>query len=309
MQLILQRALPGLQPDAAGITIPGNPPQGAFKVQNKHAILRAAADVKHLPGFEDHAESILKFDPLTYPGDPIVLGQEEWGRLSSWTSKLHTRGSILLSALDAVLAEPDPLTVSIRIPHANDLNELQEKVGRIQSSIQDVTRRIFNESFVLKGFDVGSEWLVLAVSANLILIFIGKLMQMSYQYLAYGAQLQRQEEDARRFGIETEHLHALQKANAVMLDAYARKMAESLNAKYAPEPVQNENVNHTFVAIKEISRLLREGMEVRAALNAAPDAKEAFEKPNELIAAVQPLLLVDGDHSAGKESGDRAGAK
>jgi hypothetical protein len=300
IQEILKTNLPAMQLLANQVTIPGQVP--AMRVRSKGAFIKALEEIGRIKGFAKTAATGLSYPVLKYPGDEILVSNEDWNALHAVASELQSRGTILLHALDTTLPAQDPLSVAIRIPHPNTLDDLTETVKHVQDVLQGTIHRIFNETFKVKGFDVGSEWLELAVASQVVLAFIGGLLTMSYRYLSRGVQLRIQEEEAQKLEIGKDHLKALQEANAVMLEAYARKMAEELHEKHAPKPSDNENVNMTFLAIKEISAMICQGLEIRPALSAPSEAREEFSLPKELVEVVKPLLLPAGKAVEGGEA-------
>ncbi len=297
MYEILMRNLDRLHVDAKSTPgAQGQPP--LIAITGRDAFLESVKEISKIAWFAESARQIFSINALRRPGDPLYLSAEEWKPVSILGADMISRGNAMLSALSEVLREQSAMSLAIKLPHADTLDDLRRRIQQVQDTIESPVKRIFDESFVFGGFDVGSEWLEFANMTQPVLLFIAGLLAASYKYLKLGAECELREKEIERYAIGNEHLKSVQQANAALLQAVVRKMAEELNEERSQAPIQNENINITLVAIKDLSSLIKEGLVARPALSAPAVVQEGFSRPKELMDAVRPLLLSEKNDSS-----------
>jgi hypothetical protein len=290
MQGILRENAPYLQTRIEGMQAQSGQP--ASRIYGRRGLLVALAHLTSIPAIGGAARVLLQNPLLALEpgGDEVIILDNEFHSIKNQLGHLKQRTSDLLAALDEALPKQDEHSLSIRLPDAPTLSEIDHTIGRLGVIFDQPVQRLFGEPVRFQNFDTGSAWIEIVAASELILYFVIKLVEASQWYRSYELDLDNKAEVAKRFKLDTKNLEALQATNEVLLKACAESMAKDLATKHAPDRADPETVNATMNAIREFSVMIKQGAEVRLALNAPAAAQQIFPKNNPQLPGPPPML-------------------
>lgn len=180
-----------------------NPP--TFLLRNRDELLRILDRVGQVPSLKKatekaHTEAI----PLHF----LSHGQRD---ITHTLSVVKIEAAQLAKAIAAILPPEDPLSLAIRIPKPESLDDF-EKIVRDVRFIFELTATNFYRGTVdpprLQSFDVGSEWLVLAGFPEFVVRFIFGILFASASYRQKSAEAQAAEVMVQKMEAEVREAQA-----------------------------------------------------------------------------------------------------
>lgn len=282
----------------------GNPP--TYQLKNRSGILKRLQLIGRVPPLQKAAEQAT--DLIT----PLHFLPDRRQQIIGGLGVVKNESAQLAAAIAAILPSEDPLSLSVRIPEPESLEDFEQIVRAVRLVFERTATNFYRGTIdppILRGFDVGSQWLVIGGIATGIINFTFAILQAGASYrqkvaeaeqaeiLVRKVEAEAREAEARARKTEAEAREA--EANADFVEIYRKRQKAQLEGHL--ELVQGQltdafdeqrtdgdqaNATNTLIrnAIVTWADLLKRGAVVHPALNAPPD-----------IAALCPTPDLDSD--------------
>lgn len=271
---------------------------GGLRIAGAASIVEALTTLSKIPIFSDANELASGIMGYIGVGDGLYMTVEQERDFMVNLAALRMRVKTATETINLVAPVETPLSMSFKIPPTKSLEELAERLAELRAAVEYPTLRITGHAISFTGFDVGSEWLVLAAVVLLPVRFVFGLLSAAMSYRAKAAIIEREEKVNEALGIRGEALGNIKNAQKVILDAYARSLAAGLVEEHSGDSsaihdARHENESIALKAIKDLDGLISRGAELRPALIAPKQIQEiARATPAAaLVAAVETKLL------------------
>lgn len=280
----------------------GNPP--TYQLKNRSGILKRLQLIGRVPPLQKAAEQAT--DLIT----PLHFLPDRRQQIIGGLGVVKNESAQLAAAIAAILPPEDPLSLAVRIPEPESLDDF-EKIVRDVRFIFEVTATNFYRGTVdpprLQSFDVGSQWLVLGGYPEFVMSFIFGLLMAAASYRKKAAEAEVTETMVRKVEAEVREIGARARKAEAEADVAEIKAAHDLLRQFQKlrEDLENGHLdqvtadfiaafehqrtdgdqagntnNHLRKAIEKWARLEKRGALVLPAANAPPDIAALCPTPD-----------------------------
>lgn len=155
--------------------------QNNFAVMGGKAVVRASLEAfRTVPYLAQVASKLLAFGTFTIADDQLSMSQDEGSRFASLYQSLRAQAAIALSVLKTTTKEQSPYTVAVRLPTFDSFGQLEQLVhtfGLIFNKTVGCSPQKEEIKVEIVGFDVGSNYLLVCLGAEVGVHVIGQLTQ------------------------------------------------------------------------------------------------------------------------------------
>ena len=267
--------------------VPGaSPPQ--FQLSN---VIKAnhAIDILEMIGlFEAEINELRTSSFYNSPNDIITVNQQESGKIVNLINKIRESSIILLGVLGQAVGTPELIgdkTVSIKFNKIEDFKDLESVIDKLKKVIQ-IPLSEYKEGGDIKiiNFDSGSFWLDIMVPASSCVTLLGSIAWAGAVIYKKWLEAFAFKQYVKGLEIQVEHLQAIADAAKKKIDLDIEAEAKLIQNEFFT-PGDNEQLNRLKLSIKEASKLIQKGVEIKPALTAPEKISNLFPKykPLELI--------------------------
>lgn len=288
IQEILIESIPDLS--VLAVTVQTNPPQNPpqVRISNILNINRAFAKLEKSGLFQASINQLRKTSLFNNHNDTIVVSNQEYGTISFELNKLKDSALNLKDALTDILKSPaldGNISVSIKIKEIRGLDDLESIITQLKKVIQlPLSEYEQGGEIKIANFDSGSFWIDLILPTTASVTLIGSIAWA-------GAVIYKKYLEAFAFrkyveglDIQKEHINDLKEAAKKKIDLDIEAEAKLIQNEFFNSE-DAEQLNRLKLSIKEYSKLIQKGVEIKPALTAPEQVSNLFPsyKPLELI--------------------------
>ena len=223
------------------------------------------------------AHRLLEQPIVRHLADPVLTSADQWNPVGASLNALSKRAMDLQAALRQAVPDPPPSSFVVRIPESQNLEDLGAVMRALHIAFDQPVARLSDATVSIHGFDTGSMWIEFATSTAGLAV-VAALIKAVAEFRVKGASVRHTDELTRTLAIDNDHRQAIMKATEPLIDALARRIAESVVAPDAgsdpaqpvAKPPDPEQINAVFHAIKQLDALVDRGADVRLGPGAPP---------------------------------------
>lgn len=262
------------------------PPQ--FQLSNILVANQGIRVLEEIGLFEKEIEGLKTTDFYDSPNDVIIVNQQDNGKIIGLISEVKSAVVILLKALDQALGSselPGDSTVSIKFDKLKGFDDLELVITQLKKAIQ-IPLSEYKEGGEIKiiNFDSGSFWIDIMVPASSCVALIGSIAWAGAVIYKKWLEVYAFKQYVKGLEIQAEHLQVLADAAKKKIDLDIEAEARLIQNEFLT-PGDNEQLNKLKMSIKESSKLIQKGVEIKPALTAPEKITNLFPKykPLELL--------------------------
>lgn len=277
--------------------------QQGYRYEGMSALVDAVDQLARVPGLEGECANLRQTTFFRSPSDSGVATTHDWNTLRQLVGELKNIATRVRHVLQASVETTDPNTIAIKLPPAQNLEELGRVIGELQMALGRPVQLVLHDHLRLEGMDRGSMWLMLVASAVGVVKFTFGLLLAANHYMRKQAELDRYLEGTKAITGLNEYVGGIEQNNAKLMTALGDSLTKQL---LEGKPVDGEAVNTTLNAIKTLAELRKQGLEMQLSANAPKEVKDVFEQfvlrdmsVGELMPKL-PLQLTAGSADSGR---------
>ncbi len=176
--------------------------QHSVKIDNIAALLEVIESLSVLPSLEKIATNAIGFMPIPDKTGSARVHTERFAPVETLINALRSQASQLLQVLTSIMVPSVENTVYFKIPQQSDLSGLSTVINTIDVAFQQILNSIDKETTIkFKGFDTGSDWLILLVGGKIWLVL--KIIDYVMKLAAQGIDLRKQYLALENLGLDT----------------------------------------------------------------------------------------------------------
>lgn len=232
-----------------------------IKVSNFAEVRVAVEKLSVIPGLKKQARLTLGHLPHASKGEATTLHLSTFRPLETELIALSKHTNSLYQILDATIEKPQEGTIYLRLPELKNLNNFKEEVDLLESSFSQIFNCLNSEVRIdLKGFDVGTPWLVFGVCSAGVgfvataLIASMKIAQEVMETKIKYNQFESSNQEAARNKKVNEAMGYLVDNVA---EVEAKRLVEQYHAK--PDTKTAEDAIRVAKALKDLSSIFTKG--------------------------------------------------
>lgn len=246
---------------------------------NREELLKAFEHLERVPSLRDMVQ-VLRDRPAFFVPS---FDESELNSCTKLVSKLVGTATQLKKLVQPLLADQDPLSLSVRIPRPGDIEDLRGLLNDLRLVFEYPAKVFFGpeESAVsFQGFDVGSNWIELAWKSQCVMTFVFGIIYASAELRTHIARAQQEEARAKAMNYSVDFIGQSSAYHTELIKVERARLARELHDSFAeqrdPNVNANEAMNATLSAVDTWTKLVAEGATARPALNAPEDLKQNF---------------------------------
>lgn len=250
--------------------------------------------------------------------DNVILEKHLFSEFSKLLEALYNKGSTLLNTLLQTIPESGAQEIYIKLPKIKNLKQLETFVGVLNQAFDDHSMRLFGETLELRGFDTGSDWIILTtIIPDLYLYICGFLnccqiwqadrhKQKAATQLFVHALNSDRENNALRTEREKTLNSMIETVETVSKEA-ARTLIVDLiesRAKGVSSENRNEAINSAMTGMEKLLGLVNQGAEISRSLNTTPAAQALLLEPLKILNSEVKLLPANAEKKSDSKSSE-----
>lgn len=244
------------------IITPSSNGSSTMRIDNAFELRKSIETISTVVALNSSANIALPFLPFLKVSAPINVPLNQYNEFSQKLNILRTQSFLLLEAIGSSISIPEKGNFYFKIPHVNDLSELNKDVETLNKALKQIFGTLDNSiNIQFKGFDTGSEWLVLHVGlsgiAALVYVFKSSI-ELSLKMIELKKSADQLEEIKAEQEIRNE-FRAIQKK---ILDAFTESEVKKLIKKLRTNDDStniHEDIKRVGNSLNEISSLFARG--------------------------------------------------
>jgi len=232
----------------------------------------------------------------TEDGDEVSVSQADGEQILNLANKLQSTVTALKEFLDSNLNDPDQSTIKIRIPDADDFDDLAKFMNDFKKALSIPIRHpgVDGSLKILRG-EPGSIWLVVLVIGPYAAKLIAELCWSGTVIRKKHLEGDFVHEQVREYKLNNDAKEAVLKAQTAYLDALveveAKGIINRLNLQETPEFAEQLKMS-----IRTLDELFKKGAEIRPSLGIPEETANLFpNKENNQIAESRIKQITEGD--------------
>jgi hypothetical protein len=219
------------------------------------------------------------------PNDEIIVNPQEYNTIIDLVNRIRQASLLFLQALNKSLGSSeliDDKNISVKFEKIGNLNDLESFIGQLIKVIQ-IPLSEFKEGGEVQivNFDSGSFWLDIVLPATSCVTLIGSIAWAGAVIYKKWLEAFAFKQYAEGLEIQKEHLETLKKAAKDKIDKDIEAEAKLIQNEYFT-PEDYEQLARLKLAIKEYSKLIQKGVQIKPALTAPENVSNLFPTYNPL---------------------------
>lgn len=258
-----------------------NPPEekinnDLYKIVNIQFFRNNIIQLKKLPFLDPELSALLEIKEFfEFTGDIISVDAAHRTAFRERLQKLNLKINVSKDILRSLALTDDIHLISIKLPKYTDLKEMAHDIAELDKILnQALSHELLDSSYVFKNFDVGSEWLDIAVQSIPTINFIGALVWSACVIRKKKLDGDLVLKQLKIMDIKQESLTDLVNANKKLLKDLVNQEAENLSQEHNLS--DGEYVQRLVYAINSLANLIQKGAEIHPSLKAPEKTEEAF---------------------------------
>ncbi|MCP3957376.1 MAG: hypothetical protein GY719_05950 [bacterium] len=217
---------------------------------------------------QEECKAVLDRKEITdHARSSVVTDASSASKLQSSLNQLKQKAALLIEALGSVLGPDEKDVVAIKIPEHLDL----DGVAKVLKDLDGLLAQALVNDYVkgqvsLKGFDRGSEWIMIALGSLAAVHVLGHMVRLHFSMEEKRLDIEARREVVRGMKIKNDSLEDIEQALKEELDLHLQTELESaFKAGKLPKKAneERERIKHS---VRELGELLRRGLEVQPSL-------------------------------------------
>lgn len=273
-------------------------PQGAFIIHNIKDINNGINELLKLPYLKDELQVLINLEYFyNFNTDQLKLDPDQYKKTSTYLRNLHNKMSIAHSIINLLIPDEDELTLNIKLPKYNSLHEMSNDLKLIDKILNQVlTHSEISSGYNFINFDVGSEWICLAIKTIAAYHLIAGIIWAACVIRKKKIEGDILVEQAKSLSLKNESIEDLVQAQKILLDTLTKSEAENLIVQNNIGNTDPEFFNRIIFAITQTADLINRGAEIHPALNTPEDSKNLFPDYNKIDLIESKIKLLEEDN-------------
>jgi hypothetical protein len=254
-------------------------PQHPSTVSNLAKVRKLAAELNQIPGFEPLIRRLPAVIFGTHQNN-IAIPAVEAHSYNQVLNEILSVARGLKTVLTALLQQPDPNSIFIKLPEPRDLGDAVKSLASVQQAIaQVVLHEKVNGTVTLKTWEPGSFWITLLLGGPVAVGMIGAIAWAAavvHKKIQEGRLIAAHVESLK---IKNESLQDIQEKQKEQTDLLIEGEAQQIlriQLGIATPEQEREYLNRVKHSIKTFADLIDQGAQINPALEAPEDVKNLF---------------------------------
>lgn len=242
-----------------------------LKLRGSYSTLRAALEsffeMDALKGFAEASGSDPVFRAARFSDEDAVYGSvADMQRLAANLAALQTTAIALSGALRQCVTKEEPTTFNVKLPsRISSIGDLVELAKDFEVIFDGPLRVVKLEPPTIVGFDSGSLWLVLLAYRDVVFTILWDLVKFAAKTVYRKLEVARAKRTLEAIGGDPRVIAGIEENLAKEMGRIAQAGGVEIQVKVGGPP---EAVARFALAIKRLSELMADGLEVHPALEA-----------------------------------------
>ncbi|TGK41519.1 hypothetical protein [Leptospira andrefontaineae] len=250
------------------------------------------------PLSEDIINFLRKYSIATVQVDSMMVSPDTVSQLNRDFKALKDKIAVLDSLLQSLIVKDGATTAFIKLYELNSLEELENLISSLRKIIFLPLANLEGD-LVLSGFDVGSKYFNILITAALTFTFFTNMIRESFDLYVHGYQkVKITEKLIETYAFSELVIKELQEKTR---EEYNKDLAKSSEKLYdnlsdaEKEKISNKNefINNTKFALDELAKLMDKGLEIHHSIEASPEAKANFPDFSAAKQLIESQKLLD----------------
>jgi len=266
--------------------VAANPPQ--FQLSNVIKVNYSIGLLEKIGLFKTQINDLKTTSFYNSPNDVIIVTNQEHSKILGLLHTIQQSVALLLTALQQAVGSSQlagDTTVSIKFDKIEGFDDSESLIAQVKKVIQ-IPLSEFREGGEIKiiNFDSGSFWIDIMLPASSCVTLVGSIAWAGAVIYKKWLEAYAFRQYVKGLEIQAEHLQVLADAAKKKIDLDIEAEARSIQNEFLT-PGDNEQLNRLKLSIKESSKLIQKGVEIKPALTAPEKISNLFPKykPLELL--------------------------
>lgn len=236
-----------------------------YNVKNLNVLRESLQRISKIPSLSKQANAVLALMPYANKGETLSISIPNFQKIQTTFHQVVTRGNILLETLGEIVEKPEAGLVYLKLPQFENLHSLSIDIDLLETNFSQIFGTLDkNVNVKLKGFDVGTPWLVFSIATGSVSFFAAtliaamKVAQEAMKTKIIFNQYEASEADA-------DNKKKVDDAMNLLLDGVVNKEAKWLIEKYKNDPTakDGDEAIRVATALRKLSSLFEKGADVQ----------------------------------------------
>lgn len=209
---------------------------------------------------------------------------------------IKSASSAVINAINQVIPEQNELSISVKLPEINNLNELISFTEELNICLsQVILNPIINGSIRFQNFESGSNWFEIILGSLAAVKAIKEIVISAIDIKMRIMEIEKSKQNIRAISASTDIIETVCKELDKQVKELSNKKAESFIESNAKDNKDKEYFERVSNSIKIMGELMVKGTEVHLALNAPKELKDSNLDFKTMLSDVKELKqITDG---------------
>ncbi len=266
------------------------------RVENWESVRNALVNISSINSLKDFCSLFLDNPYFSKINDSFTIPYEVYQNLSPKYSAFLERIRGVIDFFELAGFGVVESGFDIKMPATESFDVFSKNLELFNKAINQCPYlNIENEKISLNKTDSGSIWFefcVVAAGVSITLSNLAKIIDKCVKIKSHFITVKQQEESWRHAKIENDALETLVSANKKVTDAMLDECIEQLQQEIPSVTLDKEDEQRVKYSIDIISKLMEQGMEIYASIDAPDEVRDLFPTSDELSFLPKPQKLL-----------------
>ena len=224
----------------------------------------------------------------------VALNTNQLEDIRDKIRKLRNKVEQNVLILQNTIKMVDKDTLCIKIVEHDSLKEISEELEILDKIImQTISHKAINATYKFSSFDVGSAWIYIVITSTVGLNLLAGLIWSACVIRKKWLEGSVLEESVKALKIKNDSLKDIQEANKKQMDLLLENEAKNLMEEFELENTDNEYLKRLEFSIKELAKLIIDGVQIKPADLLPEESKNLFPDYSNLDAIESKIKLLE----------------
>jgi hypothetical protein len=257
------------------------------QVQNEHnkicinnisTIIEGLNEIENINSLNPELKKIREIDYFySFTGKKLVLDRNNYSIIESLIDSLRYKLQTNINILNSIVVPASELTLCIKLIEYGSLNDIANELMILDKAInQVITHEKLKGEFKFTNFDVGTSWVYIIVNSMPVLGVIASVIWSASVIRKKIIEGNINNEFLKQMKLKTSTLEDIKGANDTLIKQYIETEAVNVMSEHNLDDTNHEYKERLIYAIKELSKLIIDGVEFNPAAISTEDVKNLF---------------------------------